>query len=169
LRTEKETFEMNLKIRHVLLVAAAIVGLSGSVKAQTANQRWHLREGAIICPTPSAFNDAEPALDRGDVKWFLSTGCSQGFGKPEAIITDPVRTGFTWRVHLIWSPDFARDGYVRRYNLHTKIKGKEVDYDQAYEAWRAPIPRAKTTTEQRQDFQSTVDQLAKRAREQPDL
>jgi len=110
------------QIRRAFLLAATVAATI--VTQAHAARDWHLREGAISCPSYFNMTEAEAALPN-NATWFLQTGCAQNFGRPRVILLDPL-SDMTVRVRLIWSDQIAHTAYVRKYHIMGYANKTEV-------------------------------------------
>jgi hypothetical protein len=81
------------------------IGLIVAAPAYSADAKWHIRQGAVICSSYFAVGDGQAAGRRGDAKWQNEVGCSGAAGPfPLTILETPTTTmdmiKGVWRVRL---------------------------------------------------------------------
>jgi len=67
-----------------------------------AENKWQIRQGAVICPNYFKVRDAEAAAKRNDSQWFAGTGCGVAEQPFELTILQepPLESVAIWRVQL---------------------------------------------------------------------
>jgi len=121
--------------RALLFSAAAIIAIASNTYAA---DNWHLREGAIVCPSYFQMREAEEAASRS-AEWFAQTGCVRSFGKPKVVFLDDFPSeNVTVRVRLLSNAQVSQSGYVRLSNVMGYVGNKELWYKEARRAeWAA--------------------------------